>query len=68
MMAAEAKRLKELEDENRRLKQLVADLRLDDQILEHVASGNWKAHRGSARRSMHCKRSSRSPKEGRVLP
>ncbi len=52
MMAAEAERLKELEDENRRLKQLVADLRLDNQMLKHVALGNSKAHRGSARRSM----------------
>ena len=41
MKAEEAKRLKELEDENRRLKQLVADLSLDNQMLEHVASGNW---------------------------
>ena len=41
MKAEEAKRLKELEDENRRLKQLVADLSLDNQMLRHVASGNW---------------------------
>lgn len=41
MKAEEAKRLKELEDENRRLKQLVADLSLDNQMLKHVASGNW---------------------------
>ena len=41
MKAEEAKRLKELEDENRRLKQLVADLSLDNQMLKHVAEGNW---------------------------
>jgi hypothetical protein len=29
-----------LEDENRRLKQLVADLSLDNQMLKHVASKN----------------------------
>ena len=41
MKAQEAKRLKELEDENRRLKRLVADLSLDNQMLKHVAEGNW---------------------------
>jgi putative transposase len=41
MKAEEAKRLKELEDENRRLKHLVADLSLDNQMLKHVAEGNW---------------------------
>lgn len=41
MKSEEAKRLKELEDENRRLKQLVADQALDIQMLKHVASGNW---------------------------
>src|SRR5436305_1094654 len=33
MKAQKAKRLKELEDENRRLKRLVADLALDNKIL-----------------------------------
>ena len=41
MKAEEARRLKELEDENRRLKQLVADQALDIQMLRHVASKNW---------------------------
>ena len=41
MKSEEAKRLKSLEDENRRLKQLVADLSLDNQMLKHVASKNW---------------------------
>lgn len=41
MKSEEAKRLKQLEDENRRLKQLVGDLSLDNQMLRHVASGNW---------------------------
>ncbi len=35
---AEIRRLKQLEDENRRLKQLVADLTLDKQILQEVLS------------------------------
>jgi putative transposase len=41
MKSEEAKRLSELEDENRRLKQLVADQALDIQMLKHVASKNW---------------------------
>lgn len=41
MKSEEAKRLSALEDENRRLKQLVADLSLDNQMLKHVASKNW---------------------------
>lgn len=41
MKSEEAKRLKELEDENRRLKQIVAEQTLDIQMLKHVASGNW---------------------------
>jgi transposase-like protein len=35
------KRLKELEEENRRLKKLVADQALDNQILKEVARGNF---------------------------
>ena len=41
MKAEEAKRLKELEDENKRLKQLVAEKELDIQMLKFVAEGNW---------------------------
>lgn len=37
----EAERLKELEAENARLKRVVADLSLDNQILKDVASGNF---------------------------
>jgi putative transposase len=36
----QARRLKELERENARLKKLVADLSLDAQILKEAASGN----------------------------
>lgn len=35
------KRLKELERENARLKKLVADMALDNQILKEVAKGNF---------------------------
>jgi putative transposase len=41
MKANDAKRLKELEIENRRLRKAVADLTLDKQILEEVSKGNW---------------------------
>jgi putative transposase len=37
----QAKRLKELETENTRLKKLVADLSLDNSILKEAARGNW---------------------------
>jgi transposase-like protein len=41
MKSEEAKRLKDLEDENRRLKQIVADQALDIQMLKHINEGNW---------------------------
>jgi len=41
MKAEEARRLKELEDENRRLKHIVADQALDIQMLKYVSEGNW---------------------------
>jgi len=41
MGVSEIKRLKQLEDENRRLKQIVADLTLDNQALKAVVSNNF---------------------------
>ena len=41
MKSEVALRLKKLEDENHRLKQLVADLSLDNQMLKFVAEGNF---------------------------
>jgi putative transposase len=41
MKAQEAKRLKELEQENARLKRLLAEAELDKALLKEVASGNW---------------------------
>jgi putative transposase len=41
MTASDVKRLKQLEDENRRLKQLVADLTLDNQALKAVVTKNF---------------------------
>ena len=40
MRIKQAKRLKELEKENARLKKLVADISLDNAILKDVAQGN----------------------------
>ena len=37
----QAKKLKELERENARLKRLLADAELDKAILKEAASGNW---------------------------
>jgi putative transposase len=41
MKSEEAKRLKELEEENGRLKHIVAEQALDIRMLKHVAGGNW---------------------------
>lgn len=41
MEQSEVRRLKELEEENRRLKGLVADLSLDNQLLKEVAAKKW---------------------------
>lgn len=41
MEVSDAKRLKDLEDENRRLKTMVADLSLDNQMLRAVNSKKW---------------------------
>ena len=41
MSVSEAQRLKQLEDENRKLKQMVADLMLDKQALQAVLAKKW---------------------------
>jgi transposase-like protein len=41
MKIDQAKRLKDLEKENARLKRLLADAELDKAILKEAASGNW---------------------------
>ena len=41
MRVDQAKRLKELEAENARLKKIVADLSLDNSILKETAQGNF---------------------------
>ena len=41
MDVSEAKRLKQLEDENRKLKQMLADALLDNKALKDVLSKKW---------------------------
>ena len=41
MDVSDAKRLKQMEEENRRLKRIVADQALDIQMLKDVASRKW---------------------------
>jgi hypothetical protein len=41
MKADDAKRLKELERENARLKRIVADKELEVDALREIARGNW---------------------------
>lgn len=41
MKAEEARRLKQLEEENRRLKEIVAEKELDIRMLKHISEGNW---------------------------
>ena len=41
MKADDAKRLKELERENARLKKIVADQLLDIDMLKELSKGNW---------------------------
>jgi putative transposase len=50
MEVSDAKRLKQLEDENRRLKKLVADQALDIQMLKDICSKNGSSPQPSARR------------------
>jgi putative transposase len=41
MTVSEVKRLRALEEENRKLKQIVADLTLDNMALKEIASKNF---------------------------
>lgn len=40
MKSSEARRLKKLEDENRKLKEIVAEQQLDNRMLKHLLEGN----------------------------
>ena len=41
MEIGDAKKMKQLEDENRKLKHVVAELTLDNRALKDVLSKNW---------------------------
>ena len=41
MQVSDVRKMKQLEDENRRLKHLVADLTLDNQALKEINGKNW---------------------------
>lgn len=41
MEVSDAKRLKQLEDENRKLKQMLADAMLDNKVLKDIVSKKW---------------------------
>jgi putative transposase len=41
MESGDAKKMKQLEDENRKLKRVVAELTLDNRALKDVLSKNW---------------------------
>jgi putative transposase len=55
---SEARRLRQLEDENTRLKKLLADAMLDNAVLKDIASKNGDA-RGQAGRCGRCARGAR---------
>lgn len=59
MEVNEAKRLRQFEEENRRLKQMVADLSLDNQALKEVVRKKWRARSSAARRCACSSRPSR---------
>ncbi len=55
MEVSQVKRLKELEEENRRLKRMYADLSLDHELLKEVLEKNFRARvkRGTGDRDSH---------------
>ena len=62
----QARKLKNLEKENARLKELVADLSLDNAILKEAAEGNFYARSGNAKSSSKSRRSLVFHKDGHV--
>lgn len=54
LQVGQAKKMKDLERENARLRRLVADLSLEKQVLADVASGNLFSIRGSSVNALSC--------------
>ena len=61
MKVTEAKRLKELEQENARLKRLLADAELDKAMLKELAEGNFLARSDAAEPCVFCRIDSEYP-------
>jgi len=51
MTVSDAQRLKELEQENSKLKRLLAESMLDNSALKDLLSRKWQARKPNARRS-----------------
>src|SRR6185295_5167552 len=60
LMPSEMKRLKQLDEENQRLKKLVADLSLDKEMLQDVIRRKIRSLSGSGRWPITCARPGRS--------
>ncbi len=67
MKADEAKRLKELERENARLKKLLAEAELEKAMLKELAEGNFKPRSVAGERSAACRNASGSPNGSRAM-
>jgi len=64
----QARRMKELERENARLKRAVAELTLAKQILKEAAEGKYQAPSAAGPVSVMCKLRSASPNAGPAAP
>ena len=68
LLPDEMRRLKQLEDENARLKRIVADLTLDRQMLQDVVRRKLSSRNGRANWFAGCAQTGRSRSAGRVGP
>ena len=66
MEVSDAKKLRQLEDENGQLKTMVADLVLDNELLRHVNSRNGDARREAGAGRVYTQEAKRSAPVGPV--